>query len=96
MPERKKILHVRNKFEGDLIKIWNLPSPKFSVDPIEIMEETIEDGADDGDMQEGDDTENPLDNIEEIQPEYDIQEQEPDEYVSSEELGAQLMPKPEL
>ena len=47
MPERKKILHVRNKFEGDLIKIWNLPSPKFSVDPIEIMEETIEGEADD-------------------------------------------------
>ena len=37
-----------------------------------------------------------LEQLEETQPEYDIPEQQPDEYVSSEELGKQMLPRPEI
>ena len=37
-----------------------------------------------------------IEQLEETQPEYDIPEQEPDEYISSEELGNQMLPKPEV
>jgi len=59
-----------------------------NANPIDDIEEPLDEDNDNGELQDEEQVENPIDNIEESQPEYDIPEQGPDEFISSEELGS--------
>jgi hypothetical protein len=78
---------VMDRLKEILDKMCQL-APNYSVEPIDDIDETIEEADENGEFQEEEPVENTLDNIEESQPEYDIPEQEPEEYVTSEELGS--------
>lgn len=86
---------VMDRIKEILDKMCQL-APNYAVEPIEDIDEAIEEAEEDEDELAGEEkVEITVGSIEETQPEYDIPEQEPDVIISSEELGEQLLPKPE-
>ena len=68
---------VMNRLKEILDKMCQL-APNYGVEPIDDIEESIDEEGDDGEYQDEEGVENALEIIEETQPEYDIPEQEPD------------------
>ena len=91
---------VMDRLKEILDKMCDL-APKH-IDPLDMeeclseIEETSEEKEYDPFVDGDGGNEEMLEQLEETQPEYDIPEQQPDEYVSSEELGKQMLPRPEI
>ena len=78
---------VMDRIKEILDKMCQL-APNYSVEPIDDIEETLDGSDEDGEFQDEEEPENPIDDIEEIHVKYDLPEQGEDEYVGSDELSS--------
>lgn len=71
---------VMDRIKEILDKMCQL-APNYSIEPIDDIEKSLDDGEEDGELHEDEYVETPIENSTETQQKYDLPEQGPDEYV---------------